>query len=254
MVLAPSICAWSSHALGLGDPMRKIAIATLISLATLAGVPAYGALVQGTTSGTFSNATTGTISPSNQWNFASGANASSLLFTGDPFGLANTPLTFSLGDLLLTNGGNGGLTPGSYTSDLTISINFSTPNGQTSSFLDSLTLVIDNGSPGKKVAISSMPGPQSFTVGSTTYTVTFDGMFDSATGGTNITTTGLTVFNPGSGSAAANTGTAYLRATVSAQESSTPPPGSTIPEPGSLSLLLSAMSGLGIALYRKRAV
>ena len=231
---------------------RSVALATLsLSIATVA----YGDVVPvaGASTGVFSAPTTGTA-VANTWTFGSGANESSIVFGGLPFA-GTTPLTFNLGTLTLSNGGNGGLSPDTYTALLQITAAFTTPLGQNAIFDDTISLMVVNGSPEKKVAVSSVPGPKTFTTGGETYTVTFNGMFDAAIGGNDITSDpGLTVDNPGSGSADSTVGTAWLRATVTAGPASGGTDTSPVPEPGSLGLLLSAVGGIGFALYRKRTV
>ena len=113
--------------------------------------------------GTFSNPTTGTASGT-EWTFANASNTSSLSFTGTP-SLAITNQSFNLGQLLLTNGGQGGIGSGEHSIDL------------------------------RKVAFTSLPSPQTFSSGGVTYVVTFNGMFDAPTGGNNINATGLSASN-----------------------------------------------------------
>ena len=210
--------------------------------------------VVGTVSGSFATpsgnqngglATTTTTNDT--WLFDNGTNTTKILYSAGPSFNSSVPpsVDISLGSLTMTVMGNGGIGAGQAPTDnLLISVNFTTPTG-IASFIDPLSLSIDNGSSGFRILLTGIPGPQTFTAVGVAYTVTFDGMFNSlAAGGTDITKTGLQV-DTGS-----NTGTAYLKGTISAAGSTLP----AIPEPGSLGLLLTAIGGLAFSLYRKRLV
>jgi hypothetical protein len=240
---------------------RSVLLASL-ALALCAGGYADVVPVAGSTSGSFlsGSATIGTTS-GGTWNFASGANASSIVYSssGTSFGTANTPLGINLGSLTLSNGGNGGAAPGTYTAELDLTVTFTTPVGSLV-LPDDLTLTLTNGSHGQDILLSGLP-TGSFTVGGETYSVTIDGLYSAASGGTLLTSgcsatapNCLFVANPGSGSAPANIGTAYLRGTVTASSSIGPPvPPSSVPEPGSVGLLLTVLGGIVFSVRRKRA-
>jgi hypothetical protein len=222
----------------------------LASLASSLCVAGYADIlpVIGSTTGTYltGSATTGTASGTT-WTFGAGANASTIVYdSGGTSFNGNTALDINLGSLTLSNGGNGGLSPGSYSAELDLTVAFTTPVGSVV-LLDLLNLTIDNGSNGFKLLLSGLP-VESFTVGSTTYTVTLDGLYDAASGG-NLLSSGLSVDNPGSGSSDPTIGTAYLRGTVTAGSDIIPT--SAVPEPGSISLLFTALGGVAFSLRRK---
>jgi len=209
--------------------------------------------VAGNVSGSFATTQSGgtittTTTTNDTWKFVNGVNSTTVVYSAGPsFGVTNVPpnLDISLGSLSMTVAGNGGIGNGTETDNLNISVNFSTPSG-TASFTDLLSLQVVNGSNGYRILFSDLPGPETFTVDGVDYTVTFDGMFDLETGGNNITETGLRVDNGG------NAAAGYLRGTISAEGSI--PPSSVVPEPGSVSLLLTAFGGVALSLYRKRLV
>ena len=196
--------------------------------------------------GTFSNPTTGTASGT-EWTFANASNTSSLSFTGTP-SLAITNQSFNLGQLLLKNGGQGGIGSGEHSIDLTIDIDFAQLVHHVR-FVDTITLEITNGSNERKVALTSLPSPQTFSSGGVTYVVTFNGMFDAPTGGNNINATGLSASNqhPHETDAVAS---AYLQATLSSGLQASP---SIVPnsEPGAVSLIFTVI-GLTFVAYRRR--
>jgi hypothetical protein len=233
--------------------MNRLIVLGALGLAAMAAAYADSYPVQGMINGSFDTPSSGngsvatTTTTNDTWQFVSGVNSTKVVYVAGPnFGLTNIPpdLDISLGSLTLSVAGQGGIgSNGTYTDNLNINVAFTTPTGGLASFADTLSLQVVNGTNGYRVLFSGLPSPVSFMDASNVlYTVTFDGMFDAATGGTDITADGLQVDNGG------NSDTAYLRATISAAGPT------VVPEPGSISLLLSAIGGVAIAMYRKRSV
>jgi len=226
--------------------MSRFVIMIMAGL-TVLGVAAYGdsVPVAGSTSGGFTSTNTGTISADTlTWDFASQSN---LVYSdantsfGNPTS-QNTPLDINLGLLTLTNGSNGGLGMGSHTAVLTLTVTFTDPSGGVATLPDTITLTVDNGNGDTKVALTSSP-VGSFFLGGETYSVTIDGFYDSPSGGNFLSE--ISTLNPGG--SAATIGTGYLRGTVTATGSST----TVVPEPGSISLLLTALGGVAFLLRRR---
>ena len=224
--------------------MNKILLLPVLSLALLSRVNAEQ-MVEGSTTGTFSNeasSTGGTTSASGTtWTYYNGTgNASTVVVTGDNFGPSLTPLTTLLATLTVNNGGNGGGND-VFTADLNLLISFTTPAGQSTNLIDGLQLTTDTGGPGNDtldVSFGGLPGPQSFSFGGFTYTVTLDGYFDAATGGNSISD--LVVYNPGGNNT--TSGNAYLRGTItSMQDIGT---ASAVPEPSSVIFLATVIAGV----------
>ena len=224
---------------------RLIMAAALI----VGGSAAYGdsVPVAGSTSGGFTSTNTGTISADgNTWNFAQQSN---LVYSNANTSFASppsTPLDINLGLLTLTNGSNGGLGTGTHTAVLTLNVTFTDPSGGLATLPDTITLSIDNGNGDTKVALTSLP-TGSFTLGGDTYTVTLDGLYDSASGG-NLKPELYTVNPQGNNPSTQDMG--YLRGTVTATGGSI----TTVPEPGSLSMLMVAIGGVVFSLRRRHQV
>jgi len=199
------------------------------------------------TAGTFLNPEIGAVNGST-WTFANADNTGSLSFGETSF--ATFGQDFSLGRLTLTNGGQGGIGAGNHSVDLRIDILFEELDYHLS-LVDAITLSIDNGSKGKKVVFAAIPTPRTFTTGGITYVVTFNGLFDAPTGGTNITSTGLQVSNP-SVHDPDNDGSAYLRATVTSSVAPSVLALAPIPEAHAFGLLFTTICILGLAGFRTR--
>jgi len=233
--------------------MRKILV-LLVGFSGLLNV-AYAdvpQLVGGFTSGTFSNGagTTAAFSTSgNTWKIYPGTgNESSVVVSGNVFGDSNTPLTTLLAMLTLTNGGNGG-GDNTFTADMNLTVTFTTPGGSNfAGFIDGLQLITDTGGQDNKdldLSFAGLPAPQTFSYGGYDYTVTLNGYFDAASGGSPMTH--LVSSNDGN-----PTVSAYLRGTITSQASTVTEIAN--PEPISFGLMLTAIVGVGLAARRKRAV
>jgi hypothetical protein len=154
-----------------------------------------------------------------------------------------TPISLSFGSITLTNlkevTGN---TQGSFTAELDLSVNFTTPSGHQIGFADGLGLVTKPGSGNGdtlNLAFSTLPTAQTFNVGAETYTVSYDGFFASNVSETNALT-GLSVSNRSAGQAGSDSQTAYLWGSIS----STPPAVPAVPEPASVLLLGTVSVGV----------
>jgi len=234
--------------------MRKILV-LLVGFSGLLNVAYADAMqsVGGNTSGTFSNgAGTAAFSTSGDtWKIYPGTgNESSIVVTGNSFGINNTPLTTLLATLTLANGGNGG-GDNTFTADMNLTVNFTTPGGSNFvTFIDGLQLTTATGGGGNKnlnVAFGGLPGPQTFSFSGYDYTVTLDGYFDAASGGSPMSN--LVSSNDGN-----PTVSAYLRGTITSEASTTVTPSAIVPEPISVGLMLTVIAGVGLAARRKRAV
>jgi hypothetical protein len=217
--------------------MKNVAIFATLALRSLT---AYGDIlpVDGSTAGAFSNPTGGSSASENIWTYGNGKGASNVVFNAAVFS-GNTPAEFLFGSLTVNNTSNGD--HGSFTSNLGLAINFTTPSGHTVNFSDALELLAVSGSHNSDTLVldfGGLPGPQTFGFGNEQYTVTLDGYFNGQ--GNQISE--LVVPNMGNSD---STGTAYLKGTVTAID-----PPSAVPEPGSAALLVTA--GAGLALRRKR--
>jgi hypothetical protein len=199
--------------------------------------------VSGSVGGTFLESEIGSVS-GDTWNFGNGANAGKIRFEAGPLAPGGTTEAFSLGSLTLSDSGYGGAGNGVYSANLKIDVNFTNPTAGLATFLDTLSLKLINGSQGVDLLFDSPPSAQTLPVGSNLYTLRFDGLFDAPIGGHDITAAGLRVDNA-AGPWAAHVDTAYLRATVFL---------ASVPEPDSLTLLLTGFAGLGLwrALLRGR--
>ena len=204
-------------------------------------------MTSGYTTGTFLDPKIGTMYGST-WTFAEASHTSSFSFAETAFATVGQP--FSLGSLALRNGGQGGIGAGNHIIDLRIDVLFVDLDYRLS-VSDAITLWVDNGSTGRKVAFAAIPPPQTFTRGGIRYVVTFNGMFDAPTGGTNITSTGLQVNNP-SVHDADNFGEAFLQATVTSGDALSELALASIPEPHAVGLLLTTGCILALARFRNR--
>jgi len=198
--------------------------------------------------GAFSNPIDGAASASS-WTLANVNHSSSLSFAGAS-SLVIPDQSFTLGELLLTNGGQGGIGNGEHTIDLTLDIDFAQPN-QRIRFVDTISLTINNGSQGTKVAFTSIPAPQTFASDGLSYIVTFNGMFDAPTGGNNISASGLSASNPHlhEADSAAH---AYLQGTLSSGVQTNPAIIVHNPEPQAIAMLFLVIC-LAFVGYRRRA-
>lgn len=224
--------------------MSKLVILLGLGIASTACADSMASI-----SGMFSNATIGAASGT-EWTFASGSNESSLSFVRSQSPVI-TNQSFNLGQILLTNGGQGGIGNGEHTIDLVIDIDFAQLAHQVR-FVDPITLKIDNGSGGSKIAFTSIPAPQTFTSGGLSYVVTFNGMFDAPTGGNNITANGLNANNPRPHEGV-SPALAYLQATLSSGTEAKTLTFVSNPEPWSVVLLLTSFC-LALVARRRRAL
>jgi hypothetical protein len=200
--------------------------------------------VAGSTLGTFSNPTGGSTASGSQWFY--NQNNGFVTFSGVAFS-GNTPLPFYFGSITLTN--TSSQPNGTFSADMNLAVNFTTPNGQVVNFVDALQISAQSGGGasghGDTLSFGSSPGPQSATSGAETYTVAYNGFFDSNLN-MNTAVSSLFVANNPGGSA-----TAYLWGTIT----SSPVAGtqSPVPEPGSVMLLGTVAGAIILALRRKRA-
>jgi hypothetical protein len=225
--------------------MMKIAALTVLICALVHPAGADSVPVSGTTTGAF------LLTGGPTLGFGKGANASSLVYTPASFWLDGNTQSFSLGSITLNNGGYGGAARGLYRADLKIDVNFTAPASGYVTFLDTLDLQLVNGSHGFDVLFSGLPGSQSFSAGGRQYVVTFDGLFDAESGGSEITEVGLSTANS-RGRRPENSGTAYFRATIQSEASSLERLFTAIPEPTSFALLLTAVAGLVLFLAQRK--
>ena len=124
--------------------------------------------VDGSTTGTFSNFTGGSSASGNIWTYGNGSGASNVVFDTAVFA-GMTPTEFVFGSLTVNNTSNGD--NGTFTSNLGLAISFTTPNGHTVNFSDSLELLAMSGSQNSDTLVldfAGLPGPQAFTVGNET--------------------------------------------------------------------------------------
>jgi len=243
---------WVCPVLEEKETMRKILV-LLVGFSGLLSVASADAIqpVGGNTSGTFSNgAGTAAFSTSGDtWKIYPGTgNESSIVVTGNSFGVNNTPLTTLLATLTLANGGNGG-GDNTFTADMDLTVNFTSPGGSNFvGFIDGLQLTTATGGGGNKnlnVIFGGLPAPQTFSYNGFDYTVTLNGYFDAASGGSLMTN--LVSNNDGN-----STVSAYLRGTITSEATTILIP-SAVPEPVSIGLLLTVIAGVGLAARRKRA-
>jgi len=188
--------------------------------------------VLGSASGTFLNSDLGSVS-GDTWNVFHGANARRIQFASGPLLLTGTTESFSLGSLTMSGTGYGDTRNGVYSADLEIDVDFA---GGFVALFDTINLQHVNGSHGVDLFFDSPASDQTFTACGELYTLRFDGLFDAPTGGNDISAVVLGADHP-AGLDAANTNTAFLRATVFL---------ASVPEPNSVLLLLTALAGLGL--------
>jgi len=228
--------------------IRKIVVMVALTAGVFTNAYGDSMPVAGSTAGAFTSVDTGSISGGGStWDFASKSNLvydNANTSFGDPFP-QNTPLDINLGSLTLNNGSQGGLGVGDHFGVLDLTVTFTTPVG-VAAISDGIKLTIDNGNGGTKVAVTALP-LGSFIVSGVTYTVTIDGLYDAVSGGNLVSE--IFTLDP-HGSDPATSQTRYLRGTVTASGVSE----TVVPEPGSVSLLLTAISGVAFSLYRKRLI
>lgn len=228
--------------------MYKVRVLALTVLATLLIAPIYAdiAPVAGSSGGTFANPTGGSTADANNW-YYDGQNGF-VTFTGTSFS-GSTPHSFNLGSIVLSNSANQG--DGTFTADLDLVLTFTTPVG-TVNFADGLQLNAQPGGGqsghGDQLVLNfgGFPSAQSFTVGSETYTVSYDGFFNSADNENTAVTSLFVTNNPG------GTATAYLWGTITATPANSEITEATVPEPGSVLLLLTAVGASAAGLRRRR--
>jgi hypothetical protein len=197
--------------------------------------------IAGNTAATFANPSGGSTVSGNNW-FYDGRDGV-VTFSGTSFS-GSTPSSFNLGLITLRNFSNQG--NGVFTADLDLLLTFTTPVGATVSFADGLQLTAQPGNgdghgDSLELDFGGFPGPKSFTVGNETYTVSYDGFFDSAANN-NTPLASLFVANSPGGTASA-----FLWGTITA----TDPASAAIPEPASI-LLLGTVGVLVAGLGRRR--
>jgi len=157
----------------------------------------------------------------------------------------STPGSFDFGSIVLTNQGT--RPEGTFGATLNLHLDFTNPDGQSVDFEDGLQIVAQSGGGNSGhgdqlwLNFQGYPDPQSFTVGSEIYAVTYDGFFDSDH---NPVTDLFVENNPG------GTATAHLWGTITSVD---PPAVAPVPEPGSAVLLLTVAAGCIMGVRRKRA-
>jgi hypothetical protein len=218
--------------------VKRLILTSLLGLYILS--PAYGDFlpISGSTVGGFPNAI-GVLTSTRKYN----GNNGFVTFTPAQFsGLIAQQFTF--GVLTLSNTSNGG--NGTFSTQLGLTVNFNDLVGHSAVFSDMLRLTAVSGNDGidrLMLDYAGFPAPQQFTASGATYTVSYDGFFDSL----GVQISELAVANKPGGSLAA-----YLKGTVSAEQtvSTSNLPASTVPEPSSVALLGTVVGGIVFALRR----
>jgi hypothetical protein len=201
-------------------------------------VPAFADVmsVTGSASGAFANPSGGSVNGATWTYYAT----DTVTFAGAAFN-GSTPESFDFGTITLNHPVNSGTS--TLTADLDLTVNFTTPNGQHVNFVDGLQLQTQNGNHPDTLVLNFMgfPGPQSFTVGGETYTVSYSGFSSSSS--TFASVSSLTVDRGSSGSA-------YLWGSITADPNSVTT--ASVPEPGSVILLATVAGGIVLARRRKK--
>jgi len=227
--------------------------AKIAAVAAIALVPSFADVmpIAGSTSGTFSGISGGTLSSGNTlWTYDTGDGVSTLKFTGNTFDSTqnclsfgpgcSTPANVDLGTLTDTNDRHDN-TNQTLSGTLNLTISFTTPAGGTATFSGAIGINEVCGLLGDSDCVTGLnnfdPPPSfTFTAGSDQYTVTLDGFYQG-------------IFGPQSEFDTANnhTGSADLWATVTSK----PTTNGQVPEPTSV-LLLGTIGGAVVLASRKR--
>lgn len=208
----------------------------IIALGTLLVLPGYADLlqVQGFSTGEFSDVSSGIVSDT--WSYRDGG---SVAFGGQAFsGDFGSPITF--GTITLTSSPAESHGAAQFLATLLVTLNFNIPAG-TASFADDLRIVANSNGDLLQLNFGGLPGLQTFTANGKTYTVSYDGFFDS----TSKKIENLSVED--------GFAEAYLRGTVRESDSALSASIAAVPEPSSIVLMLTAAGGCLVALRRKRA-
>lgn len=215
----------------------------MTALAALLLMPAYADIepVVGSASGTFSNPTNGSTVSGNQWLY--NGSTGFVTFNGAGFS-GSTPHAFNFGSVTLTN--KSSQPTGTFDATLNLEVDFTTPAGKSAVFADALAVTAQSGGGssghGDVLTFNGFPGPQTFSAGGETYTVAYDGFFDSSLNENTALTSVFVVNDPG------GTSTAYLWGTITAD----PTTDSRVPEPSSVILLIT-VAGTCVVGIRNRA-
>src|SRR5262249_19324974 len=137
--------------------------------------------VGGGATGTFLNPTGGSTVSGNQWRY-DGANGF-VTFNGTTFS-GFTSSSFNFGSIVLTNLSS--QPTGTFTADLDVTLSFTIPAGQIVDFTDGLQIQAQSGGgesghgDGLILNYAGFPSPKTFSVGGETYTISYDGFYNSA--------------------------------------------------------------------------
>jgi hypothetical protein len=212
--------------------------------------------VAGITSGTFTNPDANSTVAGDTWSYgvSGGGESGTVVVSGTSFGPTVTPLQTLLATLTFTHTGNPGGGDAEFTADLNLLVNFSSPSGGTTTHIDGLQVVMTAGTGVNDELVlnfGGLPGPQSFSAGDYTYTVTLDGYFNDIAGSNEITSLVLKADAKDLGKSGDPTAVAYLLGTITSDASSTPPTAHA-PEPTSVLLLSTVVAGTLLAIRRRR--